>query len=223
MVKKSRKRNQRLRLLHERISAELQVGYPNLHAFIEANRLVVRGTFAVKNNGVELDRYSVEIRVRLRFPEDLPTLRETGGRIPRTADRHINPDGTACLYLEEALQIELEKPIGTFTEFMEGPVRNYFIGQSLVAKGEPWPFGEHEHGAKGILSVYTKLIGTSDPDTVRRYLETLRQSKVRGHLTCPCGSGEKIRDCHLQKLEELRKLIKPAVAARALRQLGFIK
>jgi hypothetical protein len=131
----------------------------------------------------------------------------------------MNPDGSACLYLEEALTYELPTPIETFTEFLEGPVRNYFICQSLVARGDPWPFGEHEHGAKGVLAAYAKLLGTSDPNQIRSFLECLRHRPTKGHKACPCGSGKKVRDCHQSQLDELGDIIRPEIAARALRQL----
>jgi hypothetical protein len=223
MVRKSRKRAERLRELHKSIISELDSGYPNLYAYVLEDRVVVKGTFAVRDKGIELDRYTVEIRVPLRFPADLPALKEVGGRIPRTSDFHTNPDGTACLYIEEALSYELAKPIETLTDYLEGPVRNYFIGQSLVAKGGTWPFGEHDHGADGIKSVYSKLLGTNDTNEIRRYLQCFSQSKVKGHFDCPCGSGKRIRDCHQERLTELSKVIKPILAKRALQYMARSK
>jgi hypothetical protein len=115
---------------------------------------------------------------------------------------------------------ELAAPISTLTGFLEGPVRNYFIGQSLVARGDPWPFGEHGHSIKGILDFYAILLGTKDILTIQRYLNCLRNRPIKAHQPCPCGSGKRLRDCHCSQVDELSKRIKPEYAARALRYIA---
>jgi hypothetical protein len=35
----------------------------------------------------------------------------------------------------------------TFRAFLDGPMRNFFLGQILVEAGKPWPFGERPHSA----------------------------------------------------------------------------
>ena len=39
------------------------------------------------------DSFTLQIDLPKAFPKDLPKVRETEGRIPRTGDYHVNPDG----------------------------------------------------------------------------------------------------------------------------------
>jgi hypothetical protein len=69
--------------------------------------------------------------------------------------------------------------------FVDGPARNYFLGQALVERGNPWPFGEWAHGLRGKLDYYKSLVGTDNPRTICRFLECLQANKVKGHWDCP--------------------------------------
>ncbi|MDI1343461.1 MAG: hypothetical protein PSV22_05080, partial [Pseudolabrys sp.] len=44
-----------------------------------------------------IDAYSLAMVVPPRFPTALPSVIETGGRLPRDGHHHINPDDTLCL------------------------------------------------------------------------------------------------------------------------------
>src|SRR4051794_31021288 len=62
---------------------------------------VLRGRFAFSarhhEKGEVEDGFDLEIEIPPRFPEDVPIVTETGGRIPREADHHVNKDGKLCL------------------------------------------------------------------------------------------------------------------------------
>jgi hypothetical protein len=99
-------------------------------------------------------------------------------------------------------------PVGSsLVDFLDGPVRNFFIGQSLVERGDPWPFGQWGHGIDGIREYYEDLLATSDTDVIRRYMECLSAKKIKGHWPCPCGNGKRLRDCHMDALLDLREKI----------------
>ena len=99
-------------------------------------------------------------------------------------------------------------------DFLDGPLRNYLLGNTLVEMGEPWPFGEWSHGSQGVREFYGELLGTTDSTVIARYLAYLGKPILRGHWSCPCGSRKKVRDCHLQALRTLRTQV-PAEVARA--------
>jgi len=196
------------RPLVAQIREQLCNHYTNLHVYPEAKRIIVKGTFPIVSNGRVLDRYSVEIEIPPDYPRSWPIVREVGGRIPRTSDCHINPDGSACLFLPDEASIKLPKDL-SFRNFLDGPVRNFFIGQSLVELNQPWPSGERPHGAAGILEFYRELLGTQDLAIVRKYLEYLGKKEIKGHWPCPCGSGRKLRKCHRAQVYALREKITP--------------
>src|SRR5262249_26612586 len=86
-----------------RLESQLRARYPTLHAFIVAGECRTRGTFAA----VEADRYALDIALPLTSPHAMPSVWETGGRIPREIDRHVFVDGSLCLGAPLALWIQL--------------------------------------------------------------------------------------------------------------------
>lgn len=202
--------------LLDRQKQEVQSEYPTLHFYREHDRLFVRGSFPLLHDGRVLDRFSIEIELPRNRPDDIPIIRETGGRIPRLNDNHINvASGDICLFVpEERWRIF---PTGSnLADFLNGPVRNYFLGFSLKQLGEPWPFGERPHGKDGIIQYYNELLGTSDEVVIRRYIQCLSKKSFKRHWPCPCGSGKKIRNCHSSQIQDLREKIPWAYATRSL-------
>lgn len=197
------------------MQAETRSAYPHLHFCVRGQVVYVTGSFPIRQDSVEIDRFLVEIQLPFDFPRGIPRVREIGRRIPRIADRHMYSDGTACLFVDEDWIIA--NPEGTdWLTFLKGPVRNFFIGQCLVEAGAGWPFGERSHGAKGILECYTELTGANDLCIAYNYLQTLSKKKVKGHWPCPCGSGMKIRDCHKLAIYSLRQRIPHQVFQNSL-------
>lgn len=202
-----------------RIEGEVLKHYPTLSIHQEEEFVYVRGIYPLVDEGKTLDEFSIEIELPRYDPDEIPVLREVGGRIPRTEDYHVNgPSGDVCLFVpDERWRIY---PRGsTLLDFLNVPVRNYFIGFCLVEMGEPWPFGQREHGVDGIFEYYGELLGTDDRKEIVRYVECLSRPQLKGHWECPCGSGERIRNCHWNFIGELREKIPSNVAKNSLMQL----
>lgn len=198
--------------------AEVEAEYPELHFRITGDMVFVYGTFPVRFEGQTLDRYSVEVALGRDHPKTLPIVREVGGRIPWIADRHVNTNGTACVLLpDERWTVWPDE--STILDFLNGPLRNFFLGQSLVEQGKPWPFGQWDHGASGIREYYAELLGTDDVQVIRGYLECLAAKKIKGHWSCPCGSGKRLRECHLETLRDLQQKIARRDAVNSLNYL----
>jgi len=193
---------------------ELLVGrYPELIAISEGDIVVIRGSFPIVHENEVLDRFSIELRIPKDFPDSIPTLRETGGRIPRTPDHHINANGESCpLVPEEWLLLPREER--TIASFLDGPVRNFFLFQALKERGESWPWDERPHGRAGLLQSYAEMLGVAK-DLVPAYLYCLSRKELKGHLDCPCGSGKRLRSCHLTQVRDLRDKIPVELAKSA--------
>jgi hypothetical protein len=189
---------------------------PDLRATVVDDVVQVRGSYAVRDGGVVLDRYQVEIRFRRDYPKTLPVVEEIGGRIPRTADRHVSADGTACLLVPEEWLLAADQ---SFKAFLDGPMKSFFIGQLLVEAGKPWPFGQRSHGYDGLIEAYMELLGISDPIRVVAYFDCLRRTALKGHFECPCGSKKRLRNCHRAELQELAKRIPQHIAQQAFDRL----
>jgi hypothetical protein len=107
----------------------------------------------------------------------------------------------------------------TLLQFLDGPVRNSFLGQSLVELGDPWPFGQWGHGADGIREYYAELLGSNDVRVIAGYLDCLSKKKIKGHRPCPCRSGRRLRACHRVLVQDLTTKIPRRVAAESLEKL----
>jgi len=206
--------------LFAKTKQEIETNYPELRVVVENDTVFLRGSFTIEENGEILDRYLIEIQFPDDYAESIPILREVGGRIPWTADRHVsnNPlPGEACVIVPEEWLLRPDKD--SIRSFLRGPVRKFFIGQSLVERGKPWPFGERDHGFKGLYQAYGELIGVSDPETIRRYLDLLSRDPIKKRALCPCRNGKRLRDCHLELVLRLQKKIPPSIAHRAFGRL----
>jgi hypothetical protein len=200
----------------EALALDLERQYPDLRLIEEAGQLLFRGSFPIEHEGETLDRFLIQISFP-NGPSQWPLIREIGGRIPRVKERHINSNnGDICA---EVPEIVLMRGDFQLLDFLNGPVRNFFLGQALVEKGEKWPFGEWDHGKKGLIEAYGKMLGVATETEIGRFLEVLSSENVKGHWLCPCSSGSKIRGCHREKIHDLRQRVTPRIAQQALHRL----
>lgn len=196
--------------------------HPELHFTVQNDQITIRGSISIKDGDSELDRFLIEIVLPNDYPASLPIVREVGGRIPKTLDRHvILSTGDACVLLPEE-RWRLWPRGSSLLAFIDGPLCNYFMGQSLVEHGEPWPFGEWAHGFQGVLDYYKATFGTDEAPKIRKYLDYLAAKKVKGHWDCPCESGKRLRECHMAFVTDLRTKISRADAARFVDRLKLL-
>lgn len=197
--------------------SSVEAAYPNLNFHVNGD-VVVRGTLPVIFEGETLDRYLVDIELPRDYPTGVPVVREVGERIPQDADHHMSADGTACVLLPDERWRVWPKG-STLLQFLEGPVRNFFLGQSLFELGDAWPFGQWGHGADGIREYYSDLLATEVARVIVRYLDLLASKKIKGHRVCPCGSGKRLRDCHRSIIDDLSPKIPPEIALESSRKI----
>jgi hypothetical protein len=127
----------------------------------------------------------------------------------------MNPaDGAACILLPDE-RWKVWPHGSTLLYFLDVPVRNFFLGQSLVERGDPWPFGQWSHGAEGIREYYGEVLSTNDTKVITEYLDCLSKKKIKGHWPCPCRSGKRLRDCHATLVHDLATKISRQVAAQS--------
>lgn len=200
----------------EALEVGIQKEYSDLRLVEASGKLVFRGSFPVRHEGEDLDRFLIEIS----FPDGpgkLPVVHEIGGRIPRIADRHVNPStGDICTDVPELILLRGDYSL---LGYLDGPVRNFFISQHLVEKGEPWPFGQWEHGRRGLIQAYGEILGVTGEDYIVRLLNTLDRKNLKPHWLCPCESGRKIRHCHLDQIQNLQERIPRRIIRQALDRL----
>lgn len=193
--------------------------FPALRPSEESGRIFFRGPFDVTDEGAVLDTYALEVELPPNYQEALPLVREVGGRIPRVSARHVNKgDGTLCVCIPAAYLVGGGSP--WLPDYLAGPVRSYLIGNSIVERGGQWPWGEWRHGVEGLLDFLGPLLGTTDRATLMRYLDLLAKPRLKGHWECPCGSGMRLRDCHMKPLLVLGARLPRKSAESTLEQLA---
>ncbi len=136
--------------------------------------------FCSSGKGCIQDCY--EIKILLNNQNPLPRVFEIGGRIKELAvkrsrkiiDLHINYDESCCLGVRINSNIAL-------SSFILNKVYPYFVWQAYFDKyGKMPPCGEYPHNKSEALKEFEKE----------------RHKSGRNDL-CPCGSGEKYKNCCL--------------------------
>ena len=171
---------------------ELRQKYPYLFLEKRDDGYSVCGTIFIEKDDIK-DRYEVEIQVNREYPKKVPTVRETGSKIAETF--HHNPDGSLCLEAPLAVY-EVFRANETLINFVDNLLVPYLYVHSHYLKHGKLPFGEHTHGAEGILEDYKKRFEITEDSSVLRLIQILAENTYRGHHVCPCGSKKKLRDCH---------------------------
>ena len=152
------------------------------------------------------------------FPEREPTVFEVGGKIPRSEDHHINPDGDCCITVWEYWLATTENI--SLGAYIDGPINEYFLAQHWYMNRGEWPFGEWKHGSEGLVDAYAEILGTpKDRERLHYHLKLLSQDWPKGHWLCPCGSGKRLRHCHRDEMMELHKRVSPSLARKMLGRL----
>lgn len=163
-----------------------------------------------------LDRdlgFSIDLEVPGNYPRGIPRFWCNRTEIPWEPDRHVYPDGRACLCV--ASEYRRHWPTGSdLTDFLNDLIQPYLIGQAFYQDHGRWPPGrERSHGTNGILEAYHELLaplGTVTPRVIKDFARLLGRPKTpKGHEPCPCGSGKRLRGCHRDFLMALRQTVSP--------------
>lgn len=160
----------------------------------------IKGQFAfvatdAKEGSVQ-ESFELQIDITKKFPKDLPTVTETGGRIPRNSSNHIYQDGSFCLGSPLGLMLRLSKA-PTLNGFVETCIVPYLFAISLkLQRGKPLVYGELDHGANGILRDYLEILRLRTFQQVRDALTLLGMKKrMANKFPCPCGCRRRLGRC----------------------------
>lgn len=177
-----------------------------------ASGLILKGNFQFRRTYQEndeiFDQFDVKISVASNFPKSAPVIEELGGRIPRTGDYHVNPDGTLCLGSPiRLLKIASEHP--TLSDFIEiCLVPHLYASSYKLQHGGNFIFGELAHGNQGEIEDYEDLFQLKGKTAVLNALKALGTKKrISNKKPCPCGCGLRLGRCRTHLiLNTFRKL-----------------
>ena len=189
----------------------------------------LRGKFRFKaevSGGDEIDdSYKLEIVVPDKFPQALPKVKETDGKIPRDGNFHVNPDGTLCLGSPLRLLRKVHSA-PSLTSFADKCLVPYLYAVSYkLMHGGDFVFGELAHGDQGIVDDYSVMLGLKERHQVTRAIQLLAMKKrLANKKPCPCGCGRRLGACRFHhKLNEFRKMAPVSwFKAHALDDWGLI-
>ena len=177
-----------------------------------------RKTPGLTNPSGPVDKYQIQIIVDCRFPKFAPVVFETGERLPRDPNRHVNDNGSCCICVWEVWLITSIDQ--SFRGFLNGPLHQYFLSQTVFEETGKWPFGEEAHYGEGIIEAFAEIMDVQKSGrVVLRYLNALKREWPKGHLHCPCGSKKILRKCCRDKLWHLHQKIPPEIAGQAFQNL----
>lgn len=156
-------------------------------------------------NDIFEDYFSLEIFIPNGFPEDIPIVKNTDGRIRANNYKgHVYANGQLCLEIDTAIATFLQKD-SSLLAFLTKYLDTYLCGFLFYRKYKYLPFGEHKHGVEGLLEFYCRLFETTDIKVAYSLLVCLCMGNLKGHIQCPCQSGKRYRNCHKDKINALRE------------------
>lgn len=194
-----------MRKLHQEW-AVLHAKYPLLlPPILENNIFVIRGVLPViDGNGTHWDSFDVQIDIERDYPLSLPSITETGKRIFRSEDWHINKDGTCCVGTpaEQFRKLHGRMTLLNWVDAFAVP----FFANYIYRKDKGRYFnGQWSHGIKGIYEDYATLY---DLPNLALLLQRLRYCSDRERLShnalCFCNSGKRYKRCYLLQQEAHR-------------------
>lgn len=172
--------------------------------------IIFSGTFSFEAtwNGVEVkDAYDLRVEVS-SYPQTLPRVYETGGRIPRKIDEHVfEGSGQLCLGTALRLRQTLGPKFDLLTYADRCIVPFLYAATRRKTEGR-FVLGELPHGNKGIYEDYQDILGVKSEGSVRATLRILaaKPSAAKRH-PCPCGCCRRLLFCDFRhRIAELRQL-----------------
>lgn len=189
---------------------ELLERQPLLDMIDAGDGIIITGRYKVCNqieDEVFEDYFSIEISIPNGFPDAIPTVKTTDRKIrAKNYKEHVYPDGTFCLETDTAIATFLQETqslLGFLSKYLD----TYLCGFLYYRKHNKLPFGEHRHGGFGLLDYYCELFETSNVKVAFALLDCLVKRNLKGHMPCPCQSGMRYRNCHRQRINELKETV----------------
>ena len=200
--------------LLEDVKNSVRENFPSLNILIENDKVFIRGLLLLPE---EIDEFSIEIELLEDYPDSVPIVRETGGRIPY-GERHVFTHGDCCLFVREETWKHYPKDT-TIIDFLNKVVVPYFLAQAYFEVEGKWLWGERSHDIYGIIESYKEELKTNDTNLILRFIQYLAKPTLKKYRICYCGSKKKLQNCHYQTLKNYRGKISKEIAEESLMML----
>lgn len=186
--------------------------YPNIRLVdVHADKIELQGEYQLKaqlagSRFIERT-FSLRIVCPSDYPRALPVVFDIAGYFPRNQDFHTYSDGSFCLGSDLKIKSIL-KADSSLTTFFEKIVVRFLYSVSHRVEFGNFPYGELDHGEKGLIDDYSQLFNVNGKASVLRALKALGLRKREANkLPCPCGCGDRLGSCDYRfVLNEFRQV-----------------
>lgn len=171
--------------------------YPMLEIFKYKNLYIISGELILNHCFEDVrmtGRFDLQISVPMDFPLSFPKVKELSNYIDRNYS-HIYQNGQFCLASDLELKMFFSQN-ADICDFIDKYVIPYLYTYRYYEEYGVYPYGERSHGIIGDLEYLKDLFEVDDWGQVLNIILFVVQSPYRGHLSCPCESGKRIRNCH---------------------------
>ncbi|MBC7524775.1 MAG: hypothetical protein H7239_10085 [Flavobacterium sp.] len=143
-----------------------------------------------------IESFEVVIAVDSKYPNSFPILMLCDDHFEKSLKYHMDENGGICLehtYIANAIAAGGLR----VTDFVDYYLPRYFSWALVKKFGDATGLEEWDHHEKGTIELYQILIGVSDKEVIRTFLERcLAEPKPRRNTPCYCGADAKLKDCH---------------------------
>lgn len=201
--------------------SELIGAYPNLKPSHQDDKeLIISGTIHINrciDQFTVLKDWPIEIRIP-KAPESLPYIIDVENYIDSSYP-HRYSDGRLCLATDFDQLLSLSEEY-SLAMWMEKYVEPYLVIHDYYQRYSDFPYGDREHGSIGILQAYQDYFN-SDCIASLKLLTYINQHIYRGHVPCPCGAKNRLRNCHGKSLQLIYN--SPTLLAQARADFDYIR
>ena len=193
-----------------------------------AGRLQLAGHLAIPRDAGRTARFAIEVNYPDTDPRELPTVLDPDGRFPPDPERHVEADGTFCLWLPEcaparafAQPLGLAMLLSRVQEFLE--LQCQYETRRALGVTPAFPGRALGHGEAGRREWLDDQLARLGRDRLLRLVRAADPARpIQDASRCPCGSGRSVAVCHRRMLTSMRAAwaANPDARATVLHRLG---
>lgn len=166
---------------------------------------IFTGNYYLKNDeGKLIKSFNIRIILLKNYPNVVPIIFSTSDEIEKIDDYHISKEGIICFDHTYNLNKIASGGLRLY-DFIEHYFPKYFSWVLLKQNGKAEKLKEWAHQDEGTIQYFQEILRINDIEKISSFLECyLRVSKPRRNERCYCGSGIKLKKCHLDAVNTLR-------------------
>lgn len=173
---------------------KIAIRQPNLTLSETSHHIILRGNYSYNlryTSNIYSGETKVEIHIPKNYPESFPILYLL--EAPENME-HIYKNKEVCLASIGEIVNHLAEN-NSLVDFIDKFVDPFIYSMNWFKEYGNYVFEERSHGIEGLLEYYVYDLGLSLNSYYKMSL-MVKNENYRGHRTCFCGSGKRLRDCH---------------------------